>query len=286
MEKAIILIFALFLFASCSRFSSDAPPAAPFVVSTEKSDSQNSTFGPTDDLPNSIKINVFIGKRSDLKVKTGDKLKAGDVLTDRRDERAALEEQRKQLNLSLQQIAETLKATRKPFDELPKTSFDEQQAQIRRTETLRSNLKERAMRQQLKLAQMEKMNLPASVTAHERALLAELEAEIKAAQSEQDLTKAQLKTALEKRRFDEFQNNVRIEKDNADYQKNLQIAAINSAQINSQIVAIDLQLQKLGIVRIPFSGTIERINWEGQKDNEISVFIYFTVSDGRAGANN
>lgn len=286
MEKAIILIFSLFLFASCSRFSGDSQPVAPFVVSTGNSNSQNLTSGPTDDLPNSIKINVFIGKRFDLKVKTGDKLKAGDVLTDRRDERAALVEQRKQLNLSLRQIAETLKATRKPFNELPNVSFNEQHSAIRRAETIVSNGRERANRQQTKLATMEKMNLTESVTAHEQALLSQIEADLRAAQSESDLAKAQLKTAREKRRFDEFQNNVRVEKDTADYQKNLQIAAINSANINSQIVALDAQLQKLGTVRVPFSGTVTRINWEGQKDNEISVFIYFTVGDSNKGANN
>lgn len=286
MEKAIILIFSLFLFASCSRFSGDATPAAPFIVSTENSNSQNLTSGPTDDLPNSIKINVFIGKRSDLKVKTGDKLKAGDILTDRRDERGALEEQRKQLRLSLERIAASVQAARKPLDKLPNVSFEAEQAAIRRAETLVSNLNERANRQKAKLTQMEKMNLPESVTAHERALLASIEAEIKAAQSESDLTKAQLKTAQEKRAFDEFQNNVRVEKDNAEYQKNLQIAAINSAQINSQITVIDSQLQKLGTARVPFSGIVERISWEGQKENEISVVIYFTVDDSGAGANN
>lgn len=285
MEKAIILILA-FLLAACSSLSSEESKTVPFSVNTENSNSQIIAPGPTDtDAPRSIKINVNIGKRSDLKVKTGDKLKVGDVLTDRSSERAALEEQRKQLNFSLEQIAASGRAARKPFDKLPNVSFDEADAQIRRAETLVSKLNERAKRQRLKLAQMEKMNLPESVMAHERALLAELEAEIKAAQSETDLTKAQLKTAREKRRFDEFQNNVRVEKDTADYQKNLQIAAINSANINSQIVVIDSQLQRLGIVRVPFSGIVERINWEGQKENEISVVIYFTVGDSGASAN-
>lgn len=284
MEKISILILICCLFCACSR--GDQSKAAPFQVSSGNVEPQKNISGPTDDLPSSIKINVFVGKRLDLKVKTGQKLNAGDVLTDRAEERAALLEQRKQLNLSLEQIAANLKLIRQFNDDLPKVSYLEANAAIRRAETTALNLSEKKKRQSSKLDFLKSSNAPEIVILHETAILDGIRDDERAALAETELARAQLKSAQEKRAFDEFQNVVRITNDKNGYRKETEAAAINTAQIKSQIVVIDSQLQKLGVVRVPFSGVVERISWEGQKDNEISVVIYFTVGDSAQSANN
>ncbi len=59
---------------------------------------------PGENLPESIKVRVQISRREDLRVKVGDKLKAGDVIADRSRERNALLMQKRQAELSLERL--------------------------------------------------------------------------------------------------------------------------------------------------------------------------------------
>jgi hypothetical protein len=62
----------------------------------------------------------------------------------------------------------------------------------------------------------------------------------------------------------------------------------NIAQLEAQITNLNAQIVALSAVRAPFAGTIKKISWEGQTNDEINVVILVDVdddnSDSRANA--
>ena len=56
----------------------------------------------------------------------------------------------------------------------------------------------------------------------------------------------------------------------------------NIAQNEAQITNLNAQIVALSAVRAPFAGTIKKISWEGQTNDEINVVILVDVDDGNS----
>jgi len=55
-------------------------------------------------------------------------------------------------------------------------------------------------------------------------------------------------------------------------------------QIEAQITNLNTQIIALSAVRAPFAGTIKKITWEGETNDEINVVILVDVDDGNSGS--
>ena len=85
--------------------------------------------------PNRLKIELTITDPSDLKIKPGDKVVKGQVISDRTTERRRLLNQRKQLELSLKKLTLTIPPLQSPnsiaqLPNLPPISYQQEQANI------------------------------------------------------------------------------------------------------------------------------------------------------------
>ncbi len=203
--KRFFLIFGICFLLSCQKQTTDAPAeSVPRKTITLGADEK-----PTgENLPESIKVRVVISRREDLRVKVGDKLKAGDVIADRDKERNALEAQKRQAELSLERLKNLmlLKAEELNKPIMPDASFAEFEANIRRASVLVNASKRNIKLQESRIEEIKKLPFPgdmSKITQHETARLALLKGELLEAESNLALERAKLETVKANRNYTE-----------------------------------------------------------------------------------
>jgi len=283
--KRFFLIFGVcFLCASCQKPASDAPvETVPRKTITLGADEK-----PTgENLPESIKVRVQISRREDLRVKVGDKLKVGDVIADRNKERDALLMQKKQAELSLERLKNLMmlktENLQKPI--MPDASFAEFEANIRRAALSVEAAKRNIKLQENRIEEIKKLPFPArlsKITQHETARLALLKGELLEAESNLALERAKLGTAKANRNYTEQKDALEIEKAKITIGEQRITIETNITQIEVQITNLNARIITLSAVRAPFAGTVKKISWEGQTNDEITVVISVDVDDSRA----
>jgi hypothetical protein len=239
---------------------------------------------PGENLPESIKVRVQISRREDLRVKTGEKLKAGDVIADRNRERDALEAQKRQAELSLERLKNLmlLKAEELNKPIMPDASFAEFEANIRRAALLVEAAKRNIELQESRIEEIGKLPFPgdmSKITQHETARLALLKGELLEAESNFALEKAKLETAKANRNYIEQKDALEIQKAKITIGEQRVTIETQIAQFEAQITNLNGQIISLSAVRTPFAGTVRKISWEGQTNDEITVVISVDVDD-------
>ena len=194
--------------------------------------------------PRNIKISLTLSSRQDLKVKQGDKVIEGQVLSDRTSERSRLLARKKQLELSLEKLNLPLPpiTPSKPIpalSKLPPVSYQEEEANIKlkhqelgKAEKAYANQEEkikqirelaRAGEKVQQRVQGEKFSFTSSTSSapeaspasqhppleliieHEQAVLKNLQAAKQEAQIQLELAQSKLTTAKENRAYSEYQ---------------------------------------------------------------------------------
>ena len=186
--------------------------------------------------PRNIKIELTLSNPTDLKVKPGDKISAGQVLSDRVDERNRLQAKKKQLQLSLAKLNLPLTpiAQPKPIPEiatLPPVSYAEAEAAIKLHKQKLTEAERAIALQQKKIDSIEQLktnknpNNMASpefrgtegdqkkgstpnlklILEHEQANLKNLETAKTDAQIQLEVAQSKLTTAKEQRAYIEYQ---------------------------------------------------------------------------------
>lgn len=267
--------------ASCQRQTTDAPAeTAPRKTITLGEDEKPTS----ENLPESIKVRVVISRREDLRVKVGQKLKAGETIADRKKERDALEAQKGQAEISLGRLKNLMllktEELQKPIT--PDASFAEFEANIRRASVLVDAAKRTIKLQKNRIEQIEKLPFPgdmSKITQHETARLALLKGELLEAESNFALERAKLETAKANRNYSEQKDALEIQKSKITLGEQRITIETNIAQLEAQITNLNGQIIALAAVRAPFGGTIRKISWEGQINDEITVVISVDVDD-------
>lgn len=278
--KRFFLIFCICFLLSCQKQTTDAPaettPRKTITLGDEKPTGEN--------LPESIKVRVVISRREDLRVKVGQKLKSGDVIADRNKERDALEAQKQQAELSLDRLKNLMflktEELQKPIT--PVASFAEFEANIRRASVLVDAAKRNIKLQENRIEQIEKLPFPgdmSKITQHETARLALLKGELLEAESNLALERAKLETAKASRNYSEQKDALEIQKAKITIGENRLTIETQITQLEAQITNLNGQIIALSAVHAPFAGTIKKITWEGQTNDEITVVISVDVSD-------
>ncbi len=182
--------------------------------------------------PRNIKIELTLSYPQDLKVKPGDKISAGQVLSDRVSERNRLQAKKKQLQLSLEKLNLPLTPIPQPkpipeIAELPPVSYAEEEAAIKLHKQNLIEANRVIALQQKKINFLKQLNAkPATdkdskaspllrgtegdrniklILEHERANLKNLEAARQSAQIQLEVTQSKLTTAKEQRAYLEYQ---------------------------------------------------------------------------------
>jgi len=295
MEKRTKLkIFGFAIFAvgltSCQSVEptgNNGKPLSPFVLETETAKEK------TSDNPRTLKIRVSISRREDLRVKVADKIKAGDVIADRTRERNSFVLQRQQAEITLKrlQILQNSKSAELQKPVTPDTSFAESQAAIRRTQVSVDAGLRNVKLQETRISQIANLPFPgdlSKIKQHETARLVLLKGELLEAESNLALERAKLETAKANRNYSEQKDALEIQKQKITLNEQRLTLETNIAQLEAQITNLNAQIVALSAVRAPFNGTIKKISWEGQTNDEINVVILVDVddddSDSRANA--
>ncbi len=289
---------------------SPAPSASPTISNPPSPISPSPT-------PRLLRIKLTLHAPHELRIKQGDTVKAGDLLSDQRQARQRLLVQKRSLasvahhlQIQRQLTAQSLQQLNSLGLALPPNTFATEQAAITKAEAEAVAVNRAVEIQQQKVAVVggwwsvvgkEKaevrsqiadrgiQNFPPTghrppitdhqsfITAHETAKLTQAQERQALAHAEIELHKAKLTTAQETRAWEEQKHRVEITRQRLSVHQQQQQAAIERARLTAQIAELDLQLAHLIEVRAPFTGTIKRIEWEDMNNETITVLVYLSL---------
>jgi hypothetical protein len=275
---------------------SPAPRVSP-TISPSQSPISNSSS------PRLLRIKLTLQSPHELHIQQGDEVKAGDILSDRRQARARLQVQQRALQSTQRHLAQQRELTNASLQqlqslgpELPVITFAAERAALQRAETESLAVNRTAEMQRQKLAQvlsfeslvlrdtdtlssrnaeLETRNL---ITAHETAKLTQAQDQQLLAHSEIALHRAKLTTAREVRAWEEQTHRVEVARQILNVRTQQQQIEIEAARLAAQLAEVHLQLANLTAIRAPFAGTIKRIEWEDMNDETITVLVYLAVA--------
>ncbi len=262
------------------------------------------------------KISLQVTEPSDLKIKAGSAVAAGQVIADQEGERDRLEAKKAELTLAIERLKNQLiTKPQKPLEPLaPKPvpplksmgdiSYQQYEAAI---EKAKKELGRSAAELALKDRQIDYIKgvegIDPAIIEHELAASAQLEAKAKDSAIEVNLAEGKLITAKQERQQKEYQHSLdaakRIEEANtaqsfyqrqvaenliayqrqsSDYEKEQRERDYRLTQTALQLSAIDDSISKLSVIRSPYEGTVRRVKFTGQIDNKLGVDISIVVS--------
>ncbi|VEP14020.1 conserved hypothetical protein [Hyella patelloides LEGE 07179] len=261
--------------------------------------------------PRNIKIELTLSNPQDLKVKPGDKISAGQILSDRVSERNRLQAKKKQLQLSLEKLNLPLTPIPQPrtipeIRPLPPVSYAEAEAAIKLKQQKLTEAERAIALQQKKIDSLTQLRAFPShrskgggdiklILEHEQANLANLEAARQSAQIQLEVAQSKLTTAKERRAYIEYQRQLEqtrraiaieqqhqaIQRQKSERERLLAEREYSQAQIETQIQTLDYQIHQLSTVRAPYEGTIKKVKWTGQSDHHLTAVITLAVNDNR-----
>ena len=295
--RRLAIAAAITLLAACSGIKtptaySPAPvPEIPEEETLQQKQKRN-------DIPRTLNISLTLTSPEDLRIKSGDAVEVGQILSDRVTERRSLLEKRQLLEISLQEVSRPIPAPPEPLalpqmPELPAADFGTQEAAI---EKAKLAVKEQAaiVRSQTEVIKsLGFAGVDGDAVLHEQAKLTI--AKLNQAQTEASLNSAiaALNSAKAERQYEEYRH--RLEEQNrllelqrqqmsyqqshSRYVEQTKDQEFRKASINTQIAAIDGKLEELVAVTAPFPGTIRRIDYEAQNNNFIVAAVVLDVAD-------
>jgi hypothetical protein len=239
------LAFAVFL-TGCNSMS-QVPSSSPVpVVEPTPSTNRRANLAPRE-----LKLKLTLDDPAELKVKQGDRISKGQVLSDRTFARKQLEQQRQTIRLKL----EHLNAGAEKSSRLVSNAVE--QAKVRQAQMRVNQAKEA-------IAEF-KTHSPwtdyafATLPLHkESAQVSQLETKVREAETELDLAMAELQAVREKI-------------------PDSQDTSLQQVLLMSQLNNVEARVDGVGVVRSPYDGSVKKIKWIEQADRELQVELILTV---------
>jgi len=307
-----LLIFSLLLLSACQQ--QKAQPGA--LLTENKALAAEIIAAPALPKTKLHKISLAVTEPSDLKIKAGSLVSAGQIIADQEREKARLNQKKEELTLAVKRLElQVITRPEKPLEPIPPKpvpplkdlgdiSYQQYEAAI---EKAKKELERAAAELSLKDKQIDYIKgiegIDTVIIEHELAASAQLEAKAKDAAIEIELAQGKLISAKEDRQQKEYQHSLdvakRIEEANtaqsfyqrqvaenliayqrqsADYEKEQRERDYRLTQTRLQLSAIDDSISKLSVIRSPYDGTVRRIKFTGQIDNKLGVDISLVVS--------
>lgn len=272
----------------------------PFAIAQSESRSTVPSAAATQ--PRLLRINLSLSSPSDLKVVQGQQLVAGQIISDRDEERQRLTSQLesyrntiKRLELDVPKPLEPLAINRSR--ELPPQSFSEFEAETDLQRVKVEAAKEKVSLQQRKLdlmATIDPKDLPAGADAHEQQKLAQAKSDLSKEEAMMQLKLGQFETAKANRSLKEYdaeqekvraaieQNRTQLEyqKALADWNRGEQDRQFRIADLKTKIGEVESKLQEISTVRSQYASEVKRIRFVKQVNNNIDVELLLYITDG------
>lgn len=221
----------------------------------------------TKNIPRRFTINVTLTDPSDLKVKQGDKVVKGQILSDRTTARQQLEAKKRQLEIAIKQISLPLSQ----ITELPKSDFAIEEMAIK-TAKAELELINQVPLPEFRFKGKELQNILDRKIVKERAAIskAKLKAAIKLTNAISRLEKARVNHQRQ-----QYQHSLNLIRQ----QTNMQRQQYQLASLVTQLQEVESKLSEIVAVKSPYNGRIRRIKILGQTDRNIQAEIRIHVED-------
>lgn len=283
-NAGIILAIALFLILGGKSRSVEKPAIAESV--TQQTINQEEDVEEEEQLPSSVleknrplRINLSVDDPSFLKVRVGDEIKVGDVISDNSKERQRLERQKKSIQLQINNLKDKVLVAPTPppptplIRNLPPAAFEEEQANIAQAElklkqakaTLSSRSKllttdnperraefekagaslaiaqQKIQEQEQMIAAMNDMKMQPEILQHEQSKLRKLQSELDQARSEVEQAQAKLSAAaiIQNQELEQLKTNVILAESELEVAKSRLEAARNRRQIQEYQASVE-----------------------------------------------
>lgn len=207
------------------------------------------------------RINLSVSSLDDVKVREGDRVEAGDLISDRTEQRLALETQKQRLNNAIQQLEMMAESeTKPPSESLELYALKVEQAKAK-IFYLEQSQPLSEMREPFAGGIYEKSFFPNSFQEKQ-------EYSFRLFQARAELTEAI--AAYEVARLETENNRAKFAQEAE--QRAIQ-ARTQQQQLYQQLAQIDERLEAIGSVRSPFKGRIRAVRMTGQSDRTINVQV-------------
>jgi hypothetical protein len=248
LASGLPVAIAVFL-TGCNSMSQVSPSSSVPLVDPTPVISRRTNL-----VPRELKLKLTLDDPADLKVKQGDRIQKGQILSDRTSARKTLEKQRQAIRLKLEHLNASAGAGS------GSVSYAVEQAKVRQAQV--------RVRQAKEAIALFKTNSPwtdyawASLPLYkESTQVSHLVIKVQDAEAELGLAVAQLQAAREK-------NLVHVGgQDNS----------VQQALLMSQLRDVEARLDGMGVVRSPYDGTIKKIKWLGQTEQALLVEAIIAV---------
>jgi biotin carboxyl carrier protein len=217
--------------------------------------------------PKRHKVTVNLISPNDLKVKEGQRIKEGDVISDRTEARQQLEARKKQLENAISQMSLPLN----PIASLPEPNLESEQIALKKAQfelSAATKAKDEYPGIQFKEAQLREVFEPEKVKELAKLKQRQLSASIGV-----EIALARLSEAKTRYQQQQYQHSIQL----AAQQTNLQKQQYDVAALTSQLQDVETKLSELVAVRSPYSGRVRRVKILGQSERLITAEIILDI---------
>ncbi|MEG4406993.1 hypothetical protein [Microcoleus sp. MON2_D5] len=228
------------------------------------------------------RIQVQVISLNDLKIAEGAEVVAGQIISDRTEERESLEAQRNQIDISIKQLSTSMSQVA----ELPPPNFAVQEAAIARikseielmdgkpslpaTPAPFFRFKDENLRNLLEPDKMNKVAEGIRTEASERAKISETKAKL-ALELNQAI--AALDKAQSDHQHQQYQHSLNLIRQQSEMQRQ----QYQVASLVAQKQEIEAKLREITQIKSPVAGKVRRIKNLGQKDRQINLEVVINV---------
>lgn len=231
---------------------------------------QVSELGVNSSTPNSRKrhkITLSLTSMDDLKVKEKDRIKEGDIISDRTSDRQRLEAKKKQLEIAIAQLSlplSQLAPLPEPNLEQERVALKQAQLELEMATKALENKADTPFRQDWLSEALEPEKVKEQAALKERQIKAAVQVEAALARMSEAKTNYQQ---------EQYQHSIQL----AAHQTNLQKQQYEMASLTSQLQEVEEKLGELVAVRSPYSGRVRRVKVLGQNERKIAVEVTLDV---------
>jgi len=230
------------------------------------------------------RVNLQVISLSDLKIAEGSEVIAGQIISDRTEERQSLEAQRNQIDISIKQLSTSMSKVA----ELPPANFAVQEAAIARIKSEMEligskpslpatpapffRFKDENLRKLLEAEKINKIADDIRTEASERAKVSEAKAKL-ALELNQAI--AALDKAQSDHQHQQYQHSLNLIRQQSEMQRQ----QYQVASLVAQKQEIESKLREITQIKSPVSGKVRRIKNLGQKDRQINLEVVIDVTE-------
>lgn len=228
------------------------------------------TPSPSGQQKRNLQVTLTVSDLKEIKVKEGDAVTKGQILSDRTSDREPLEARAKQLDIAIKQMS----LPDPGVANLPTSNYATQEVAIAKAK-LNLKLLEQTPVPEFRF-KVDELN-----QIHDKKVIE------KKAQIQEEKTRAAMElngaiASLEKARTEYQQQQYQHSLAALQHQTSQKRQQYEVASLLAQQQEVETKLKEVASVRAPYAGTIRRIKVLGQKDRDIQVEIFLVTDDARA----